>query len=186
MKKIKLNIGCGETKLKGFINIDLEKSTKPDLLHDITKGQLPFKENSVDEIYWHHNIEHIQYKLWVPIINDFLRVLKPNGLLFMSYPEFDKCAKFFMENYKGQKDFWRATLYGRQLYPGDYHIAPVQTADLVRIFKRLGFAKIQWCDSPESEHETTLGCRKAVIQDHETLLKQELFKGHKVVKGKYK
>ena len=34
---MKLNYGCGNMKLEGFINIDIEPSVKPDITCDIRK-----------------------------------------------------------------------------------------------------------------------------------------------------
>src|SRR5438552_548245 len=119
---MKINFGSGESKLEGFVNIDSEIITRPDVVHDIRKNQLPFAKDSIDEIWFHHCVEHIELFNWSNVFTEFYRVLKMNGLLFMSYPEFEICSKYYLENYKGQRDFWRNCLYGRQLYPGDYHV----------------------------------------------------------------
>mgnify|MGYP001616855427 CR=1 FL=1 len=60
MELKKINYGCGESKLEGFINIDCEESIKPDIVCDIRTGPLPFKDNEVSVIYCIHNLEHIE------------------------------------------------------------------------------------------------------------------------------
>ena len=37
---MKINYGCGETKLEGFVNIDIEESVEPDLVCDVRKAPL--------------------------------------------------------------------------------------------------------------------------------------------------
>ena len=185
-KKIRVNIGCGEQKLSGFLNIDAEKKVKPDLVHDITKSALPIKSESVDEIFCLHNIEHIKYELWGYVFNEFYRVLKPGGILFLAYPEFEVCAKFFVENYQGQRDFWRACLYGRQLWAGDTHISPVISSEIRTKLQRYGFTKFRQKPSIENPQYMDLICHKGYQNDKEHVLRRELFKGHKVVEGKFK
>src|SRR5215813_9269378 len=113
---MKINFGAGETKLEGYINIDLEENSKPDIICDLRKAALPFKDNEVEMVQMLHCIEHIELKYWPHVFNEFWRVLCPNGKLFLAYPEFEKCANYFLENHLGLRDLFRNTLYGRQLY----------------------------------------------------------------------
>ena len=55
MEQIKLNLGAGEKKLDGHINIDIDPGCKPDLVLDLSKNALPFKDNSVDEVVALHS-----------------------------------------------------------------------------------------------------------------------------------
>lgn len=176
-KSIKLNIGCGENKLEGFVNIDVEPRVKPDLVHDVVTTRLPFKENSVDIVHCIHNIEHIELKHWHNVLADFWRVLKPKGKLYLAYPEFEICAKYFVTNHQGQKDFWRATLYGRQLYPGDFHVTPVVTKDLAKVLHFCGFDGIKHTPEPEHDYNTFLVCYKDKRSEtKEDIIKKAIFK----------
>lgn len=161
---MKLNIGCGETKFEGYINVDLEESTKPDLLLDLRKQPFPYENESVEEIICSHNIEHVELRFWNQIFIEFHRVLKVGGELILAYPEFAECAKNFMTNHKGMKDYWRATLYGRQLYPGDYHITPVETRELINILKMHGFREFKVVDDREGPHYKVMNCFKLAIR----------------------
>ncbi len=51
---MKLNIGCGNDKKKGYVNVDFSPDVKPDKVWNLEKVPIPFKENSVDEILAHH------------------------------------------------------------------------------------------------------------------------------------
>lgn len=173
---LKLNIGCGETKLPGYINVDCEESTKPDLLHDLTKGPFLYGDESIDEILCIHNIEHVSFYLWPQIFTEFHRLLKPNAALVLAYPEFEVCAKYFVTNHRGMRDFWRNTLYGRQLYPSDTHISPVITSEISNMLRRVGFQ--DFVSGPDGSHDyyTNLICHKGLRNDKEDVLKRELFK----------
>jgi predicted SAM-dependent methyltransferase len=172
----KLNIGCGEFKIGGYINIDIEAACKPDLVHDIRTQPLPYASNTIEEINCIHNIEHIEYKFHPIILDEFWRVLKPEGKLTLAYPEFSKCAVNFISDYKGMKAFWRATLYGRQLHPGDYHVTPMDTLELVEMLKEIGYKNIRHIPETDQPFNTFLQCLKGEKPlTREDILRKEIF-----------
>jgi|TARA_B100001750_G_C15331456_1_gene507502 ubiquinone/menaquinone biosynthesis C-methylase UbiE len=83
---MKLNLGCGNRKNEGWINVDKHKIFKPDVLHDLEKFPYPFEENSVDEILLSHVLEHIGQNpdIFINIIKEFYRVCK-NGAYINIY-----------------------------------------------------------------------------------------------------
>lgn len=84
-KSLKLNLGCGEKHLEGYINIDKDPRVKPDLLLDLEKAKFPYEESSVDEVYTSHLLEHINN--FNPLMEEIYRVLKPNAktIIFAPY-----------------------------------------------------------------------------------------------------
>lgn len=147
---LKLNLGAGEFKLPEYINIDCESSTEPDLLLDFTREPLPYEKGQVDEVKMIHCLEHVEYFHWGFLLGEISRVLKPNGILMLSYPEFGECAKRFLANDNEQKHFWQNTLYGRQLYPSDYHVVPMHSKYIKEVLETAGFYRVHY--QPESEH----------------------------------
>ncbi len=98
MKKTYLNIGCGDKKIPGFINIDTLPSA--DLRLDVTKG-LPFENNSVDVIFNEHFIEHLSQGQGVKFFRDCRRVLKPGGRIRIATPDLD----FEVERYQNKENW---------------------------------------------------------------------------------
>ena len=96
--KTYLNIGSGNKKLDGFVNIDIEAGA--DIVHDVTKG-LPFAANSVDGVYSEHFIEHISQVQVVNFMRECRRVLKPGGTLRLATPDLDYIVKRYL------KEDWR-------------------------------------------------------------------------------
>ena len=161
---IKLNLGCGTSKIPGFINIDCEESVKPDIVHDFTKVTLPYPSGSVDQICLFHTIEHISRFHHINIFNEIFRVLKTGAPFWMSYPEFSECYKRWSTNHLGDKKFWEACMFGRQLYPSDFHVVPMHTPDLKIVLEDCGFTSII-CgpEPPPNEFNTVVKCVKGSV-----------------------
>lgn len=117
----KLNLGCGDAPLDDYINIDLYSSSA-NLLLDLTKT-LPFPDNSVDEIYAKHLIEHFTRLEWSRIKKDWYRVLRPGGVLIIECPDICRWMKRFLDNSMGERwSYWIIGIYGAQDLSGEGHL----------------------------------------------------------------
>ena len=74
----RLNLGCGDIRMEGFIGIDQYPSPATDIVRDLEKG-LPFCDNSVAEIRVDSILEHIKDLQF--FLNECWRVLHPEGIL---------------------------------------------------------------------------------------------------------
>ena len=83
--KMKLNIGCGNKAMEGYINIDKFAGTGVDMVVDIEQG-LPFEDNSFEEIYSCNCLEHIRPEKWDFVLREINRVAKPNCKLYLTLP----------------------------------------------------------------------------------------------------
>ena len=95
--KIKLNVGCGTDYKEGWVNLDNntdENIEKLDLDWDL-RNPLPFPDNSVDYIFNEHLQEHLTVEEGISVNKDFLRVLKPGGVLRIATPDLDKIVYNF-------------------------------------------------------------------------------------------
>lgn len=82
---MKLNLGCGEKILDGYINYDKYPINDKVKYLDIEQLPLPFESNSIDEIYISHVIEHLTIDKYA-FIKELIRILKPNGKLIVKLP----------------------------------------------------------------------------------------------------
>lgn len=89
---VRLDIGCGEAKQKGFIGIDKRKMPGVDIVLNLDRECLPFKDASVDEIYTSHCLEHLND--FERIMLEFSRVLKPSGKLKIIVPFYSSPVAF--------------------------------------------------------------------------------------------
>ena len=81
---MKLNLGCGDKRLTGYTNVDICGS--PDLQCDLSCFPWPFDDESVDEVYSEHFLEHVvDYE---KTVLEMHRILKPNGIIHFKVPHF--------------------------------------------------------------------------------------------------
>lgn len=73
---MKIDIGCGSKKKEGFIGIDQYAMPGVDKVCKIGKEPLPFEDNSVEEVYSSHFIEHLNSEERVQFYNEIYRVMK--------------------------------------------------------------------------------------------------------------
>jgi predicted SAM-dependent methyltransferase len=81
---MKLNVGCGDKKVEGYVNVDVVGN--PDKVCDLSTFPWPFEDNSADEIFAEHFLEHV--KDFEATILEIHRILKPNGKLCFRVPHF--------------------------------------------------------------------------------------------------
>jgi SAM-dependent methyltransferase len=79
----KLNLGSGNNKIKYFINIDISSNFLPDIIADIERG-LPFKDDSFDEVFANHVIEHLSDTIFA--MNEIYRVCKNGARIIIEVP----------------------------------------------------------------------------------------------------
>ena len=92
---IRLNLGCGQKIWPGFVNVDLANNwsdVEPDVIADVT-GPLPFPDDYADEVHAYHLLEHLWRWKTADCLREWIRVLKPGGLLVLEMPCLDKIAK---------------------------------------------------------------------------------------------
>jgi SAM-dependent methyltransferase len=88
MKKIKkiLNLGCGTKKMSGAIGVDLIKLPDVDVVCDLNSKDWPFENESIDEIYAFHVLEHLDDTL--NFMNEVHRILRNYGTINIRVPHF--------------------------------------------------------------------------------------------------
>ena len=98
-EKLMLNIGCGTDYKDDWINIDNNSDNnieKLDLNWDL-RCALPFPDNSVDFIYNEHFLEHLTVEEGIRAVKDFMRILKPNGILRIAMPDLKNTVAMYLD-----------------------------------------------------------------------------------------
>ena len=113
---VKLNLGCGDKILQGYINVDVASEragNKPDVICDVRKLD-KFCDNYADEIMAVHVIEHFWRWEVVEILREWVRVLKPGGKMILECPNLKSACEEFLKNpdvrsqpgQDGQRTMW--------------------------------------------------------------------------------
>ncbi len=176
MKLKQYNFGCGASKLKDCINVDVNEDLKPDLVMNITEFPYPISDYSVDRIYFLHTIEHVQALKHFAVLKEFHRILKLHRELIIAYPEFEACATNYIDNVSGKKEFWKHTLYGRQLYPSDFHVSLMDSREFKQLLNSVGFKIISMKPEVDEPYNTIVIAKKVKTRPtYEDILNKEVF-----------
>jgi predicted SAM-dependent methyltransferase len=174
---VRLNLGCGGRPLSNYINVDMDtleqirlrypnQEFSDDLIvvqYDIFN--LPYAENSVDEIRSDGLIEHLPFIDEPRFFYEVTRILKPGGILYLSTVDFEMAVKQWLAAEDDWRDFYRideesicnqhwfgthtrkpsnrwgyltATLYGCQNGAGQFHTNCYSVAKLNAVCKKIG------------------------------------------------
>ena len=82
---VKLNLGCGDKILEGYVNADIR---------DLSK----IKSSVADEILAVHVVEHFYYWEVIPLLKSWRRLLRPGGKLILECPHLLYACQMIVEN----------------------------------------------------------------------------------------
>ncbi len=88
----KLHLGCGFTHLKGYVNLDISRTVKPDILHDLMKIPYPFPDNFFDEIISGNVFGELED--WQVVVKEMYRISKPGALWHIAVPYYHTPSAF--------------------------------------------------------------------------------------------
>ena len=109
--QLNLNIGAGKYVINNFKSLDFyskhyypnkEKFLEERVEYNLRNDKIPFQDNSVDNIYASHIIEHIEEKYVIEFIKETYRVLNPSGVLRIACPD----GKFLFNISSFTNDYW--------------------------------------------------------------------------------
>lgn len=166
-KNICLDIGA-EKKRSGWHTLDINPYC--DICWDLMKG-LPFPDNSVQQIYSSHVLEHFSYSDITNLLKECLRVLTSNGTLSVCIPD----ARIYISTYVNGKDLdpkqfplYESAFYGNSkidyvnyiAYMDGHHKYMFDDENILAILKNIGFSSYRLrdfdatLDLDERKHES--------------------------------
>jgi ubiquinone/menaquinone biosynthesis C-methylase UbiE len=89
---MKLDLGCGQNKKQGFQGLDRIKMPGVDIICDLNKEKIPLQDNSVEEVFSMHFMEHIKDFLFV--MEEIHRVCKNGAKVTIAVPYFNSVGAF--------------------------------------------------------------------------------------------
>lgn len=130
---IRLDIGGGTMPRWGFLSVD--PYTKSDLPYSAT--DLPLADDSVDEVYSSHSLEHFSKHEVPKVLGEIYRVLRPAHIFTVEVPDFVYCVREWMKT--RDTGFNMDRVFGLQTDPGQAHKIGFTRDSLEGFLKGAGF-----------------------------------------------
>ena len=143
---MKLHIGCGEKYLPGWKHLDAREFPHIDYVTDKLDKLDMFADNSVEEIYACHVLEHFT-RLEMSrggVIKEWYRVLRGGGVLRIAVPNFEAIVEEYMSS--KNLELVMGLLYGGQNYEYNFHYQAYDFKRLSELLRRAGFSDIKRYD----------------------------------------
>lgn len=94
---LKLNMGCGQNKLAGYVNVDKFRAAEPDVLLDLEQPEWSWVQDgliggweadSVDEVLFNHSLEHMgaDPAVFLRIMQNLYRICRHEAVIQINVP----------------------------------------------------------------------------------------------------
>lgn len=134
---MKLNLGGGNHEIEGYINVDIKNG--------LSVYPLYYDDNSVDEIRASHILEHFSMKLVPHVLKDWVRVLKPNGIIKIAVPDIVWIANELMKGNPRELPL-AEFIMGGQIDKYDFHKSVFNYETLKTKMIEAGLVDIEYWD----------------------------------------
>lgn len=151
---VRLHLGCGGRSWQDFINVDLYPydPNVPDTSrsgcvadHFADMRCLGLPDNSIDEIFTAHTLEHFTRWDAVDMLADWFRMMKPKARLILETPDFTRCLLWLLHPLKRKRDAALRMFYGNQWNRIDFetHRYVWSARELTKVLRETGFSKVR-------------------------------------------
>lgn len=131
---LKLDLGAGPNSPAGFTPLGHVNGT--------TIFPLPYADGSVDEIRASHVLEHFSHREVPLVLADWVRALKPGGLLRIAVPNFELIAQRYLD---GEPQITEGYIMGGQVDGADFHKALFDKSHLKEMLAHVGLIMLgEW------------------------------------------
>ncbi len=137
--------------MPGFIPIDRKSGTEA--------AKLDYEDDSVEEVYASHVLEHFSFGELPSVVTEWVRVLKPGGRIRIAVPDFDFIAKQWVAAEGNGRDehepdvfsesqLLRRYTMGGQTDENDFHKSAFDEHGLTMLMEAVGISGIhRWASS---------------------------------------
>jgi predicted SAM-dependent methyltransferase len=155
---MKLNIGDAGKDFPGYTGIDASRGDKAE---DLSR----FEDSSVDEVRASHVFEHFGHRESAAVLKEWVRVLKPGGVLKIAVPDFKVIAEQFL---LGAELPIEKYVMGAQVDAHDFHKSVFDAETLRGLMKQAGLIGIRrWMDEIEDCSRLPISLNLAGTKPHE-------------------
>ncbi|PKL49334.1 MAG: methyltransferase type 11 [Candidatus Riflebacteria bacterium HGW-Riflebacteria-2] len=123
--KNKLNLGCGEFKKDGYVNVDCFSVSEPDVTHDLNSFPYPFEDNSFLVVEADHLLEHLDDPFMV--MRELYRISADGCQIKLRMPHFSRGFTHSQHRRGFDVSF---PLYFDPTFPGGYQGVPLKLENM--------------------------------------------------------
>jgi SAM-dependent methyltransferase len=151
--RVLVHLGCGPIDAPGFVNVD--QLDAPHIHVQASVDDLgEFPSGSVDLVYSAHCLEHFSYRHRRAVLTEWVRVLKPGGVLRLSVPDFSVIVRAYKAGTPLSEI--EGPVLGGHDYRLNYHKALFDEASLRALMTSLGLADVRtWDPGTVADHAFT-------------------------------
>lgn len=97
----KIHLGCGQNRFDGWVNIDIDRSVRPDVRVDL-RGGFPAPPGSAVSIFSEHVFEHLTLDDGCRLMADCHAVLAEGGVMRLAMPDLRYLVDRYLGDWKNQ------------------------------------------------------------------------------------
>ena len=103
---MKINLGSGHWKIPGWVNVDIDAGSRPDVLADLSRP-LPFRDAVADFMHTEDFIDQLELPAAANLLRDCHRIIRPGGVFRILTPDVEKLAHMYLTEPEALKTLWR-------------------------------------------------------------------------------
>ena len=103
---IKINLGSGHWKLEGWVNVDIDAESEPDVCANLAGG-LPFASGIAGLMHTEDFIDQLELEKAKEFLDECHRILAPGGVLRVLTPDMQKLAYLYLNEPDKLEDLWK-------------------------------------------------------------------------------
>ena len=153
--EVKLHLGCGGVRWQDFVNVDLypydlsvEDSSRNGCVADVFADMraLGLPDNSIDEIFTSHTIDHFTRWVAIDMLTDWHRMLKRNATLIIEVADFTRCLLWLFHPSREKRRVARTQFYGNQWDRIEFetHRYGWSARELAGVLRDIGFHEVSY------------------------------------------
>jgi len=103
--KVMINLGSGHWKFDGWINVDLDLESRPDVCVDLSAG-LPFRDTCANFMHTEDFIDQLDQAQACRFMRECHRILKPGGVIRVLTPDLEQLTQMYLNQPEALKTLW--------------------------------------------------------------------------------